>query len=170
MGLVEFVLAVVAGLLVAEALDWLPWFTTLVIRMAARRLPEDVRSRYQEEWSSEAEQIPGKLLRLFWALDLIRASYRMTAVPELTKQSPSELESVGSDLRVPWNINKHLDSNESKVTCNHCGAALDELTSIAPSERLPCPHCGSTSRSFSVSISEGVVLGASCETRTTKYQ
>jgi DNA-directed RNA polymerase subunit RPC12/RpoP len=171
MGLVEIGLGVVASLLAAEAWDWLPWLTRLVIRTAAQRLPENVRSRYQEEWLAEAEHIPGKLFQLFWALGLIRASYRMASKPgSLKEQCPSALKSVGSDLRAVWNIGKRSDSNNSEVRCNNCGAALEELTSILPSERLPCPHCGSASRSISVSITDRVVAGASFEGRTTRCQ
>jgi hypothetical protein len=167
-------LSVVASLLVAEGMDWLPWLTIFVIRMAARRLPEDVRSRYQEQWSADAEAIPGKLARLVWAIDLIRASYKMASKPESSEEQRSSAPrsrknalSANDLVAAAPNLGSPALGQE-QVKCNHCGMALDEPPSIPPSQRLPCPHCGSTSRSFSVSITERVVMGASFEARTTK--
>jgi hypothetical protein len=165
MGLEEIVLALLAGLLIAEVLDWLPLLTTFVIQTAARRLPEDVRSRRREEWLAEAEHIPGKVSRVCWALGLILASARMSArdrepIKRLSVTSVVETDTIGSGALAP-------DLHASEVTCRcSCGAVLDEP------ERLPCPRCGSTSRSIHVSISEGVVAlaGASIEARTTRYQ
>jgi lipopolysaccharide/colanic/teichoic acid biosynthesis glycosyltransferase len=78
MGVIEAILVgVLATLLAAEGLDWLPRFTEFLIRTAARSLPEKSRDRYYEEWLAEAGHVPGKISRLIYALDLIRASFVM---------------------------------------------------------------------------------------------
>jgi lipopolysaccharide/colanic/teichoic acid biosynthesis glycosyltransferase len=78
MGMIEGILVgVLATLFAAEAQDWLPRITDFVIRTAAQSLPEDHRDRYYEEWLAEAAHVPGKIVRLIWALDLIRASFVM---------------------------------------------------------------------------------------------
>ena len=38
----------------------------------------------------------------------------------------------------------------SDVVCGNCGLLLDEAASVAPSDRQPCPRCGSTARTFDV--------------------
>jgi Bacterial sugar transferase len=76
MGMIEAILVgVLATLLAAEGLDWLPRFTEFLIRCAARLLPENSRARYYEEWLAEAAHVPGKISRLIYALDLTRASF-----------------------------------------------------------------------------------------------
>jgi hypothetical protein len=41
------------------------------------------------------------------------------------------------------------------VTCNQCGTALDEDSSIEPEKREHCPVCGSTARRFSLQVETG---------------
>ncbi|MGO9598470.1 MAG: restriction endonuclease [Isosphaeraceae bacterium] len=36
------------------------------------------------------------------------------------------------------------------VSCTQCGTMLDESSDLPPEDRLPCPHCGSTARTFHV--------------------
>jgi restriction system protein len=45
------------------------------------------------------------------------------------------------------------------VACGQCHATLDEPSDLSAGQRPPCPHCGSTSRSFLVTASGGIVLG-----------
>lgn len=40
--------------------------------------------------------------------------------------------------------------------CGGCGRKLDESASLPPSERLPCPSCGSTARAFSEQVEDKV--------------
>ena len=46
------------------------------------------------------------------------------------------------------------------VRCNNCKTILNEPTDIQPSERTPCPSCGSTSRDYKkeVSVDLGIVI------------
>jgi hypothetical protein len=50
-----------------------------------------------------------------------------------------------------------MDADEGNVSCGECGTVLyGESSSLAPSERKPCPRCGSTRRAFSVRASGGI--------------
>jgi len=40
------------------------------------------------------------------------------------------------------------------VRCNNCKTILDENPSIQPSERTPCPSCGSISRLYEIEVKE----------------
>lgn len=51
------------------------------------------------------------------------------------------------------------------VECNSCGAVLSESSGIQPEDRTPCLSCGSTSRRFSVEVSESVSGSASVSAR-----
>ena len=54
-------LAVVAALInivLAELCGWLPWLAESLVRRAARRLPDDVRLRYEQEWLAELDVLP----------------------------------------------------------------------------------------------------------------
>jgi len=43
------------------------------------------------------------------------------------------------------------------VECGACGTALEEDPSLAVENRIPCPHCGSKTRLFHVTINGKVV-------------
>ena len=45
------------------------------------------------------------------------------------------------------------------VFCRDCGRQLDGLSALPCAERIPCPDCGSTSRSFEESLHDGIGLG-----------
>lgn len=53
----------------------------------------------------------------------------------------------------------------SGVACNSCGAVLSEGSGTQPEDRTPCLSCGSTSRRFSVEVSESVSGNASVSAR-----
>lgn len=42
------------------------------------------------------------------------------------------------------------------VHCGKCNIELDESPNTKPSNRLPCPNCGSTSRSFDEELKDGI--------------
>jgi hypothetical protein len=45
-----------------------------------------------------------------------------------------------------------------KVKCGKCGEELSERTNVSLENRIPCPQCGSFSRSFFVTINETLHL------------
>lgn len=47
---------------------------------------------------------------------------------------------------------------KASTFCGSCGFALCEESSAHPSARVPCPRCGSASRSFNVEIAERVTV------------
>src|SRR3990170_5460088 len=50
------------------------------------------------------------------------------------------------------------------VVCGNCGLELEELASVAPSERPPCPRCGSTARTFDIRLSGNLRVSGSLRT------
>jgi hypothetical protein len=69
--------AVVVPLALGELTDLFPWLAKRLIRWATRRLPEQERPRWEEEWLGELEERPGKLLKLLWALPLLWGAGKM---------------------------------------------------------------------------------------------
>jgi hypothetical protein len=53
--------AVLGAVLADECRAWLPWIGERVIRRAVRNLAESQRERYNEEWRSHLNEIPGKI-------------------------------------------------------------------------------------------------------------
>src|SRR5208337_4727805 len=45
------------------------------------------------------------------------------------------------------------------VPCGQCNAPFDEPSDLPAGRRLPCPHCGSMARAFTVTASGDIVLG-----------
>jgi hypothetical protein len=77
-GVIGFwILGVVAAALSPVFADefkaWMPWFTKWLIRRAIGRLPEDQRERYREEWSSDIEETPGDIGKIFKAMGFVQA-------------------------------------------------------------------------------------------------
>jgi lipopolysaccharide/colanic/teichoic acid biosynthesis glycosyltransferase len=67
--------AAIVNLLLAECFDWLPWVSRRIIHCAARHLPPEHRTRYQDEWLAELEAIPGlRVSRLAFAVRVLLSS------------------------------------------------------------------------------------------------
>lgn len=67
--------SIVAAVLVAEIKAWGPWVIRSLIKFAVRRLPEDQRARFDEEWQSYVNEIPGQIGKLVAAAGFLIAAY-----------------------------------------------------------------------------------------------
>lgn len=63
-----------------ELKAWTPWTTEQLIRLATSRLPADQRERFGEEWRSHVDEIPGEIGRIFVAVGLVIAAFKMAAM------------------------------------------------------------------------------------------
>jgi lipopolysaccharide/colanic/teichoic acid biosynthesis glycosyltransferase len=72
--LVALFVAIVGPLLEDEIKAWSCWLPQKLLRMAVAKLPEKYRERYDEEWASGIEEIPGELFKLFYSIGLLRAA------------------------------------------------------------------------------------------------
>jgi hypothetical protein len=85
---VLLVLAVVGGtiktvlvrLLGDEIKSWLPWIVEQLLRHAVASLPKDQRERFQEEWHSHLDEIPGEIGKLVVALGFPFAARGMSGI------------------------------------------------------------------------------------------
>jgi lipopolysaccharide/colanic/teichoic acid biosynthesis glycosyltransferase len=73
-------LAVVGKLAEDEVKAWLPRITTNLKDAAVRRLPKELRARYEEEWEGCLLEIPGPLSRVVYAASLSRAASEITTL------------------------------------------------------------------------------------------
>jgi hypothetical protein len=71
--------AAVSRQLADEFKAWTPWVTKLLIRRAVRKLPDEQKDRYEEEWLSHVNEIPGEVGKLVAAFGLFPATRRMSA-------------------------------------------------------------------------------------------
>lgn len=81
--LIAFVCAAIAGLL-ARVIDdewqaWNPKISGKILRFAASKLPSRLQDSLHSEWASVLEDIPGRIGKLVFALDLIRAAMLIQA-------------------------------------------------------------------------------------------
>jgi lipopolysaccharide/colanic/teichoic acid biosynthesis glycosyltransferase len=67
-------LSIVGRIMAEEVRAWFGWVHKTLRRKAVERLPATCRDRYDEEWASAIEEIPGDLFKLIHSLGLLRAS------------------------------------------------------------------------------------------------
>jgi hypothetical protein len=71
----------VSRLLTDEFKAWIPWIIQRVIRRAVVRLPASQRERFEEEWQSHVNEVPGDVGKLTVALGFLTAARRITTNP-----------------------------------------------------------------------------------------
>ena len=80
--------AALSRLLAADMEAWSPSIVRGLIKLAIGRLPEAYRDRYEEEWQSHVNEVPGTFAKLITAASLLPAACRIT----VSKRSGSEIE------------------------------------------------------------------------------
>ncbi|QDI83138.1 hypothetical protein E8E01_23350 [Methylorubrum populi] len=70
--------AVAVGLLKDEASAWLPTLTSSIVSLAVKRMKQEERERYAEEWSSHILQYPGRISQLYQALKCLCAARELS--------------------------------------------------------------------------------------------
>jgi hypothetical protein len=67
----------VSRLLAEEIGAWAPWVTRRIITLAVAWLPESRRARFDEEWQSYVDEVPGVLGKLIAALGFLLAALKV---------------------------------------------------------------------------------------------
>src|SRR5260370_3401947 len=68
------------GKLFADELrGWLPWFQQRAIQAAVRKLPSEQKERYNEEWRSHLNEVPGEIAKTWVALGFLRAAKEISS-------------------------------------------------------------------------------------------
>jgi lipopolysaccharide/colanic/teichoic acid biosynthesis glycosyltransferase len=87
-GIVLSVLGVAGAILIPvtarvvgdDAKEWLPWITRHLVERAVSRLPEQERSRFEEEWWAHINELPGNLAKVYSAWGCLSASKAMSHI------------------------------------------------------------------------------------------
>lgn len=87
-GIGAFVATILSRLLADEFNAWQPKLTGMIIESATRRLPEELRDRYREEWLADIEQYPGCITKLW------RATRCLIGAPNLVEILPANSAKV----------------------------------------------------------------------------
>ena len=74
-------LGIVASVIAAEVYMWLPALALWIVRCTASRLPR-MSDRYREEWTADLADIPGHVMKLLYAVDLL------VGLPRLRRELP----------------------------------------------------------------------------------
>jgi lipopolysaccharide/colanic/teichoic acid biosynthesis glycosyltransferase len=83
-----------------ELKAWLPWVVQRVIQRAVARLHSTQRERYQEEWQSHVDEVPGQVGKLLVAIGFLKSARKMTLLANAprTQVAASDLFKRYSDL------------------------------------------------------------------------
>jgi Bacterial sugar transferase len=75
---------VIAGAFSQQLTDefkaWIPWIVRRVIRKAVARLPQNQRERFEEEWQSHIDEVPGEIGKIYVALGCLFAARKMASI------------------------------------------------------------------------------------------
>jgi hypothetical protein len=74
---------------------WTPWIVRRLIALAVKRLPENQRSRYAEEWPAYVVEMPGEIAKLLAALGFLLAAPRMRS-QQVQGRALEEHEELGT--------------------------------------------------------------------------
>ena len=72
--LLTLLLAIVGRFMADEVKAWTGWLHKKLRLMAVAKLPLKCRERYDEEWESGLEEIPGEIFKLIYSVGLIGAA------------------------------------------------------------------------------------------------
>jgi lipopolysaccharide/colanic/teichoic acid biosynthesis glycosyltransferase len=72
--LAAILLSILLALLSDEFLSWSPRLATWLVRRSVKRAPPHLRERLLEEWLADIDECPGRISKLFIALDTHRAA------------------------------------------------------------------------------------------------
>jgi hypothetical protein len=84
----------VSRLMTDEIKAWIPWLIQRVIRSAIARLPRAQRERFEEEWQSHVNDVPGDFGKLRVALGFLTAARKMTLAAKINAPVTALLEST----------------------------------------------------------------------------
>jgi lipopolysaccharide/colanic/teichoic acid biosynthesis glycosyltransferase len=89
--LLTIVTAVTGRFMGEEVKAWFGWLHRKIRYLAVARLPETIRQRYEEEWESGLEEIPGELFKVIYSLGLLIAAtgIREAAAPCVGERRPT---------------------------------------------------------------------------------
>jgi hypothetical protein len=106
--IVSGIMSALFGLLSAEFKAWLPWFTKCFFRRAINRLPAAQRERYQEEWQSHIDEIPGNIGKILAAVGFFLAAKRM---PTETAKTRVIVPGVPQGVRIAGNATCRIEAS-----------------------------------------------------------
>jgi len=76
--LVMLLVGATANQAAQEFRGWTPWITKKLIERAVARLPENMKERLREEWTSFIDDTPGQIVQIVRAVGLSRAAATIT--------------------------------------------------------------------------------------------
>jgi hypothetical protein len=79
----HFLAALLGKLCADEVKAWLPSIAKRITRAAVCKLPEEQRERYDEEWSSHLEEVPGPLAKICLAFGFLYTTRQMWTRPRI---------------------------------------------------------------------------------------
>jgi hypothetical protein len=80
--LIGIVVAVISGLVTDDLKEWMPWFVERLLRIAVCCLPQQHKSRMDEEWRSHINEMPGHLGKLCIAIGCCLAALKISRSEE----------------------------------------------------------------------------------------
>jgi hypothetical protein len=115
--------SILVSLLANEIYDRGPTLARKMVRVAAKRLPVNVRERYEEEWLAHLDECDGKLSKLLHGLECVFCA-RTLGRPSAYK--------LGGDQQ----LTVSLDDNTAKFVVAVMGTVLEQSEMQLPQDLL----------------------------------
>jgi len=94
--------AALSRVLADDLKAWRPRLVDLLIRRATARLSAAERPRYEEEWRSHVDEVPGETAKIAVASAFLLASIRMSLVPSDVQSAILILRRLRNTIDVIW--------------------------------------------------------------------
>jgi UDP-3-O-[3-hydroxymyristoyl] N-acetylglucosamine deacetylase len=91
--------SIIGNMVASELYDWTPTLADRLIEKAIGKLPRCQRGRYREEWRAHANELPGKLGKLFHACGCFRAAWRLAREIDATSLVGLDLSRLQTTLQ-----------------------------------------------------------------------
>ncbi|ARO88215.1 sugar transferase [Nitrosospira lacus] len=88
MSLGTIALTILLAIIIDELIQWSSRLAVAIINWNTRNLSISIRERYREEWLADLDTYPGRMSKLFFALDTGRAAFLIDHYHRLGKISP----------------------------------------------------------------------------------
>lgn len=128
--IVSLLTAVLSRVLAEEIEAWIPSIIRSLIKLAVAWLPENQRERFDEEWQSHVNEVPGRVGKLLSAAGFLLAAHRMALSFRGKQRVEGWLEMIAKREHSNSEFMKALNEIENDKGVENVSSAVSNVRSF----------------------------------------